>query len=115
MMMIGPTLLVGASLILTVAEKPPELKIEPHCRAAASQTAGVHEDVDICIRTEGEAKEKLAQGWTDFSSADRTSCSSLARLGGGSTYTHLLTCLEIARDVRQMRASGQDPLDLPTR
>jgi len=108
-MPMSPTLLLGASLLVTVAERVPELTIEPLCQAAAVQTAGPREDVDICIRSETEAKEKLSQDWGSFTSADRTSCANLARLGGGSTYTHLLTCLEIARDARQMRRAGPAP------
>ncbi len=36
--------------------------------------------------------------------ADKTACTNELRMGGDSSYTELLTCLEMARDVRTMNA-----------
>ena len=49
----------------------------------------------------------------EFTPADRTSCVNEARMGGESSYTELLTCLEMARDVRVMRAQQGGAADQP--
>jgi hypothetical protein len=34
-------------------------------------------------------------------------------MGGDSSYTELLTCLEMARDVRTLRTEAKEPQDSP--
>jgi len=105
--------LLGANLLaVPVADRIPELRVEPNCRAASVATTDMRatdsaqmsekDATDLCVKTENDAKAKLQQEWGQFTVADRNSCSNLAELGGGSTYTHLLTCLEVARDARQL-------------
>ena len=44
----------------------------------------------------------------------RSHCTNESRMGGELSYTELLTCLEMARDVRAMRAAEpQDALGTP--
>ena len=44
----------------------------------------------------------------------RSHCTNESRMGGDSSYTELLTCLEMARDVRAMRATEpEDALGTP--
>jgi hypothetical protein len=42
-----------------------------------------------------------------LSAADKTQCVPAAKAGGHATYTELLTCLEMVRDVRKLHAGGQ--------
>jgi hypothetical protein len=44
-------------------------------------------------------KVKLEQEWSTFPAGNRQNCTDEARTGGESSYTDLLTCLEMARDV----------------
>jgi hypothetical protein len=49
----------------------------------------------------------MIKEWTSFSADDRTHCTAEAKMGGESSYTDLLTCLEMARDVRALNKPSQ--------
>ena len=66
-----------------------------------------------CLDSEHATRAELAKKWSEFTPADRTSCVNEARMGGDSSYTELLTCLEMARDVRAMRAQQGGAMELP--
>jgi hypothetical protein len=95
-----PALVVGAQLVLAVAEQLPTLDVAPGCRAAALALPAVTQNADVCIRSENNARDQLARQWSQFPAADRDSCTSLTKMGSNGTYTDLLTCLEIKRDAR---------------
>ncbi len=57
-----------------------------------------------CLDTEQTTREEIVKKWSSFAAADKAACVNEARMGGESSYTELLTCLEMARDVRAMRA-----------
>jgi hypothetical protein len=95
----------------------PTLDVRPVCRGIASQSAdpGVGqrnqtETFQQCIESERAVLEQLKREWSNFSAADKRHCVTLATTGGESSNTELLTCLEMARDVRALRsaASGAD-------
>jgi hypothetical protein len=111
MLTIVPTIAWAAS------DGIPKLDVRPVCRGIASQSAdpGVGqrnqtETFQQCIESEQAVLEQLKQGWTAFSAADKRHCVTLATTGGESSNTELLTCLEMARDVRVLRsaASGSE-------
>jgi hypothetical protein len=56
------------------------------------------------LRSEQEVREQLKKEWSAFSAADKQHCVTLAKTGGESSYTELLTCLEMSRDVRALRS-----------
>ena len=112
--MILPTALaLGAQLILTVADSVPDLNVEQVCEGIAQQGGVTFRDPAIaqekknCIDSEQATRQELVKQWSSFSIADKTSCVNESRMGGESSYTELLTCLEMARDVRAMRAEPQ--------
>jgi hypothetical protein len=74
----------------------PRLEFASGCRDGAGANTAAR---DSCMRDEENARAKLATEWTTFAPADRTSCTQLARLGGGGlqSYVELLTCLEMAK------------------
>jgi DNA repair exonuclease SbcCD ATPase subunit len=91
----------------------PKLDVRPVCRGIASQSAdpGVGqrsqtETFQQCIESEQAVLEQLKQGWSGFSAEDRRHCVTLATTGGESSNTELLTCLEMARDVRALRSAA---------
>ena len=49
----------------------------------------------------------MQQQWPQLSAADKAQCVPAATVGGTPSYTELLTCLEMARDLRQMHGKGQ--------
>lgn len=121
MSMIGATL-TGA-VIVTISIGPlnvwarsdeiPTLDVRPVCRGIASQSTdpGVGQGAQAetfqrCLETEELVHEQLKKEWSTFSAADKEHCVVLARTGGKSSNTELLTCLEMARDVRVLRSSA---------
>ena len=93
--------LLAASLVL-VADRVPTFNVEPYCRKIASRAAPVG-DADVCMRQEREAREELVKQWAQFHPDDKALCHELHTIGGESTYTELLTCLELRRDARMLR------------
>ena len=59
------------------------------------------------VDSEQVVRAELAKQWSTFAPADKTSCVNDSRMGGESSYTELLTCLEMARDVRSMHTEGE--------
>jgi hypothetical protein len=93
----------------------PTLDVQPVCRGIASQSADPGEEglpdssFAQCVKSEQEVREQLKKVWSTFSAADKQHCVTLAKTGGESSYTELLTCLEMARDVRTNRAAAATP------
>src|SRR5271154_4727571 len=120
-MILSKALALGLQLILplAVADGVPELNVEQVCEGIAKQGGVTFHDPAIakekknCLDSEQATREELAKQWSNFAPADRNSCVNEARMGGESSYTELLTCLEMARDVRAMRAQQAAPGDQP--
>jgi hypothetical protein len=93
----------------------PSLDVQPVCRGIASQSGGPSEvglagtDYQQCVQSEQEVREQLKKEWSTFSAADKRHCVTLAKIGGESSYTELLTCLEMARDERTYRSASAAP------
>jgi hypothetical protein len=93
------------------ADDVPRLNIEPVCRGIASQAATPAEKggPDLaykqCIDSEQEMRQRLVQEWSSFQPSDRRACVG-DQMGGQASYTDLVTCLEMARDARQLKASS---------
>jgi hypothetical protein len=112
--MILPTALaLSAQLLLTVADSVPTLNVEQVCEGIAQQGGVTFHDPAIakekqnCLDSEKAIREELVKQWSSFSSSDKVSCVNESKMGGESSYTELLTCLEMARDVRAMRNEAQ--------
>jgi hypothetical protein len=86
----------------------PNLDVEPHCHFVASRADPV-DTFEACVQVELRTRDQLVKQWTQFSSAEKNYCLRRSRMGPESTYTELLTCLEVARDARLLRekARGQ--------
>jgi hypothetical protein len=94
--------MLGAASVLLVAQAVPTINVEPHCRTIARNASPVG-DVESCLRVEEEARVQLVAQWGQFAVADKEHCLRLSRLGVEPTYTELLSCLELARDARNLR------------
>ena len=84
----------------------PTLDVHPVCRGIASQSeleAGLQRtNFEQCLQSEQAVRDEIKKEWSTFSTADKTHCVALARTGGESSYTELITCMEMARDVRKL-------------
>jgi hypothetical protein len=108
-MILPPALLLGASLIIPV-DNVPSLNVEQVCEGIAQQGGVSFRDPNIavekknCLDSEHATRDELVKQWSSFSGADKTACTNEATMGGDSSYTELLTCLEMARDVRALHS-----------
>jgi hypothetical protein len=59
--------------------------------------------MQTCIESEHKHRDQLIKDWSTFSAADRSKCVTAVK-AYAPTYTELITCLEMERDVRQLRA-----------
>ena len=95
------------------ADSVPSWDVTASCRAAASiaysQTPS--ERLTSCLASEQRTREELNKNWSTFPATDRISC--VKSLTFSPTYTELVTCLEMRRDVRN--PSGTKPPDTKPR
>jgi len=84
----------------------PTLDVNPVCRGIAMQgelEVGLQQTgFDRCVQSEQAVRGDLKKEWSTFSTADKSHCVALAKTGGESSYTELITCMEMARDVRKL-------------
>ena len=109
-------LIFGVSVFLLMvpifpaqSDEFPVLNVQPLCRGIANQGALQAGDravsVQECLKAEEADRETMKQEWSTFSASDRKHCIAEATMGGESSYTELVTCLEMARDVMKLRLS----------
>jgi hypothetical protein len=98
-----PILLTGSYLVLA-ADKVPTLNVEPTCRAAinAGVRPGQAQDESSCKRDEEAAHDKINQEWSQFGASERAQCVRMSTVGGSPSYVELLTCLELAKQVKTL-------------
>ena len=114
--MILPTALaLGAQLMMPVVDSVPQLNVEQVCEGIAQQGGVTFRDPAIaqekknCLDSEQTTRDELVKQWSSFAPADRVHCVNESTMGGESSYTELLTCLEMARDVRALEKEQQGP------
>lgn len=99
-----PAVLLSAQLLVPVADNVPEFDLRPSCQSA-SRSAITSRDAESCLQQERNAREELSRDWAQFSARDRTTCMHSTSMGGIPSYVEMLTCLEMARDVRNLPSS----------
>src|SRR5262249_3831793 len=86
----------------------PVLNVAPLCHALTDRSSlqlGIRNvSFDDCMKDEQNDRQTMINEWSTFSADDRRHCVSEATMGGESSYTDLLTCLEMARDVRKLHS-----------
>ncbi|HXL64114.1 MAG TPA: hypothetical protein VN938_03550 [Xanthobacteraceae bacterium] len=89
------------------ADDVPTLNVDPVCRGIAQQAAspGERGGPDLafsqCVQSEQTVRQTLVGEWSSFTPSDKANCVGSERSALPS-YTGLVTCLEMARDVRQL-------------
>jgi hypothetical protein len=91
------------------SDQIPVLDVNPVCHGIAMQgelEAGLQQtSFQQCVQSEQATRDEIKKEWSTFSTADKSHCVALAKTGGESSYTELLTCMEMARDVRALRSA----------
>ena len=116
-MILPKALALGLQLVMPIAagDGVPHLNVEQVCKGIAQQGGVTFRDPAIdqekknCLDSEQSIRDQLVKQWSSFSADDRTHCVNESVMGGDSSYTELLTCLEMARDVRAMRKEQSKP------
>src|SRR5271165_10827 len=109
-MILPQALILGAHLLLPVVDSVPVLNVDQVCQGIAQQggvtfhDSAVADEKKNCLDSEQGIREELQKQWSGFAPADKIACTNESRMGGESSYTELLTCLEMARDVRTMHS-----------
>jgi len=105
---------LGVSVSAARSDQYPTLNTTQVCHGITEQSdleAGLRaENFDQCMKEEQAVRDTMIKEWTAFSSDDKRHCVAEATMGGDSSYTELLTCLEMARDVRALH---KNPNSLP--
>jgi hypothetical protein len=113
-MMLPSALILGAHFLIPVVDSVPVLNVDQVCTGIAQQggvtfhDSAVGDEKKNCIDSEMAIRDELSTKWGTFVAADKTACTNESRMGGESSYTELLTCLEMARDVRAMRSDQEN-------
>src|SRR5215469_1597365 len=88
----------------------PTLDVNPVCHGIAMQgelEAGLQQtSFQQCVQSEQATREQIKKEWSTFSTSDKSHCVALAKTGGESSYTELITCMEMARDVRELHKNA---------
>ena len=88
----------------------PTLDVHPVCRGIASQSeleVGLQQtSFQQCLQSEQSVRDEIKKEWSTFNSDDKMHCIALAKTGGESSYTELLTCMEMARDLRKRHSDA---------
>jgi hypothetical protein len=108
--MFFPTALaLGAQLMVSVADGVPYLNVNEVCDGIAKQGGvtfhdpAIAKEKQVCLESEEAMRQEIAKQWSTFAASDKIACTNESRMGGESSYTELLTCLEMARDVKRLR------------
>ena len=95
----------GASARRTRAEADsvPSWDLTASCRAAASiaYSQTPNDRSQSCLASEQRTREELTKHWSTYPAEDRIGC--VKSLTFSPTYTELVTCLEMRRDVKKLR------------
>jgi hypothetical protein len=112
-------LLMGSLPVLLAASIParaddvPQLNVDPVCHGIAKQSAGPGESgspdlsYSQCVQSEQTMRQKLVGEWSTFIPSEKNSCVGEETSVPLPSYTDLATCLEMARDARQLNAGNK--------
>ena len=59
-------------------------------------------DSASCQQDEQAARSQLEKVWSQYNAAQRSECDTLVTTGGAPSYVELLTCLEMAKQAKEL-------------
>jgi len=105
--------ILGAQLTTPVANNVPTIKVEALCKARSAGDKMMNlpeaQKVADCIQEEKTSKEKLDTIWAATASSVRPRCQADAVVLGTLSYLDLLTCLQMADDVKWPSSTTKSP------
>jgi hypothetical protein len=104
-------LLLGAGLVMPVAEAVPNFNVEASCKAVTivDQQTGmaVAQSFNACVRDENEARQELVKTWNNFPAPIRTRCVGEASTGGVNSYVDALVCMQMETSVTKLKGASK--------
>jgi len=95
--------LLSSHLLVAVADVVPNIDLKKTCSDTASVYGGgpTQSDIDNCVTDEQDAHGLLVKQWKQYAAPDKNRC---VRASSDylPSYVELLTCLEIAKDVKSI-------------
>ena len=103
----------ATATVLSIAVRPaqsqavPDLNVDPVYHGIAQQAANPSEKggpdlaFSKCVQSEQAMRQKLVNEWSTFLPTEKTNCIG-DQMGGMASYTDLVSCLEMAKDARQL-------------
>jgi hypothetical protein len=98
-------IVLGTQLVMTVADGAPKFDIARGCRLDSTQadlSTGQNETVKKCVADEHQALTQLQTQWPQYREPDKAQCTEETNIGGTPSYVDLLTCLQLAKEARQL-------------
>jgi hypothetical protein len=95
-----PIILV--SHVIMAADAMPKFNVERTCQPASAAGTLPGRNSASCQRDENDARAKLEQDWTHYSTTQRAQCAGFASLDRAPSYVELLTCLEMAKQAQEL-------------
>lgn len=92
--------LVAISFLVDVAEQVPKFDLKATCRG---------DNPDVCARSETAARNELAERWAQFPASERDRCLRLTTVSKMPSYVQVITCLDMARQVREKSSGAERP------
>jgi hypothetical protein len=92
-----PIVILATLSPIAVSDTLPKFDTVRECGFEGGSTA----DIDRCSRDEAAALEQLKNEWARFAGTDKSTCMKEATTGDFASYAELLTCLEMASEVRK--------------
>jgi hypothetical protein len=92
-MILPPAIILGAHLMMPVADSVPTLNVEQVCQGIAQQggvtfhDSAIGEEKQNCLDSEKAIRDQLVKEWPSFAPADKSACTNESRMGGESSYT----------------------------
>lgn len=99
----------AAAAVLSIAVGPAQSQAIPDlvCHGIAQQAADPSEKggpdlaFSKCVQSEQAMRQKLVNEWSTFLPTEKTNCIG-EQMSGMASYTDLVSCLEMAKDARQL-------------
>lgn len=106
---------VTTAAVSTVAARSggyPVIDVAPLCRGltgSSSLLEGLDAgSFDQCVKGQQDDRQDMIKQWSTFSAEDKRHCIAVATMGGVSSYTDLVSCLEMSRDARKLPSASKD-------
>src|SRR5262249_24518498 len=95
-------ILFTASHVVLAADSVPKFDVERTCRPAAAAATFPGRDSSAWQRGEQTPPSQLAGDWSQYTTAQRRHCTGFAALDRAPSYVEFLTCLEMAKQVKEL-------------